>query len=259
MNNNKKYFFFDIDGTLTMPSRGSATVPQSTLKALEILREKGHFVAIATGRSYGMAINVMKDLGFENMVHDGGYGITLNGQLIDIEPLDRNLCISLIHECEREGFPWGIQPENSDTRFVPDERFMEFTHDKYMKSRIIPGLAPENYDVIYKCYVACYAGEEQRLESLKKLPWCRFMKEYIFVEPADKSRGIKRIVDHFGGDYKDVVVFGDERNDLSMFSDEWTCIAMGNAVQELKDRADYVTTDISDDGIWNACAHYGWI
>lgn len=122
MNNNKKYFFFDIDGTLTMPSRGSATVPQSTLKALEILREKGHFVAIATGRSYGMAINVMKDLGFENMVHDGGYGITLNGQLIDIEPLDRDLCISLIHECDREGFPWGIQPENSDTRFVPDER-----------------------------------------------------------------------------------------------------------------------------------------
>lgn len=258
MENSKKYFFFDIDGTLT-PSGKDSGVPQSTKKALELLRRNGHFVAVATGRSHAKALPVMKALGFENMVHDGGNGITLNGQLIDIEPLDRDLCISLIHECDENGFPWGIQPENSDTRFVPDERFMDFTHDTYMKSKIIEGLAPENYEQIYKCYVACYASEEQVLPSLKKLPWCRFMKEYIFVEPNDKSRGIRRIVDHLGGDRKDVVVFGDERNDLSMFRKEWTSIAMGNAVQELKDRADYVTTDINDDGIWNACAHFGWI
>ena len=85
------------------------------------------------------------------------------------------------------------------------------------------------------------------------------MKEYIFVEPSDKARGIRRIVDHFGGDYRDVVVFGDHRNDLSMFTGEWTGIAMGNAVEELKAKADYVTSDIEDDGIWNACVRFGWI
>lgn len=254
----RKFFFFDIDGTLTIPARDAASVPPSTERALAKLREAGHFVAIATGRSYAKAIGVMNELGFENMVSDGGYGITLNRQLIEIEPLNREDCIALVRECEEKGFPWGIQPENIDTRFVPDERFMEFTHDQYMKSRIVEGLDPENYEQIYKVYVACNPPQEYTLETLKKLPWCRFMDEYIFVEPADKARGIRRVVDYFGGSYKDVVVFGDEKNDLSMFSDEWTCIAMGNAVQQLKDRADYVTSDITDDGIWNACVHFGW-
>ena len=54
-----------------------------------------------------------------------------------------------------------------------------------------------------------------------------FHKEYLFVEPGDKSKGIKRMVEHLGGDIKDVVVFGDEKNDLSMFIPEWTSIAMG--------------------------------
>ena len=82
-----------------------------------------------------------------------------------------------------------------------------------------------------------FFSREEKLETLKQLPWCRFHKEYLFVEPGDKSVGIKAIVDHFGGDYQDVVVFGDEKNDLSMFRDEWTSIAMGNAIDELKAKA----------------------
>ena len=36
--------------------------------------------------------------------------------------------------------------------------------------------------------------EEQKLETLKELPWCRFHKEYLFVEPPD---GLKRMVSPF--------------------------------------------------------------
>ena len=79
------------------------------------------------------------------------------------------------------------------------------------------------------------------------------------MEPADKSVGIKAMVDHLGGDYKDVVVFGDEKNDISMFRKEWTSIAMGNAIEDLKKLADYVTDDCDKDGIYNACKHFGWI
>lgn len=67
------------------------------------------------------------------------------------------------------------------------------------------------------------------------------------------------MVDHFKGNYKDVVVFGDEKNDLSMFRDEWTSIAMGNAIDELKEKATYVTTPCDQDGIYNACVYFGWI
>ncbi|WP_050637033.1 HAD-IIB family hydrolase [Candidatus Stoquefichus sp. SB1] len=256
---NKKYFFFDIDGTLAVGTPGDQYVPESAKLALKKLEEQGHFLAIATGRSYAMAKDHMKELGFENMVSDGGNGITINGKLVEIKPLDYDKCIALIDECKEKGFIWAISPDNETRRLAPDDRFYDFTHDIYMDTVVKEDLDPRDYDEIYKVYVACYSPEEQQLEALKDLPWCRFHKEYLFVEPGDKSIGIKAIVDHFGGDYSDVVVFGDEKNDLSMFTDEWTSIAMGNAIDALKEKATYITTDADDDGIYNACKHFGWI
>ena len=118
-----------------------------------------------------------------------------------------------------------------------------------MKTEVVEGLDPRDYDQIYKVYIACFKGEEEKLESLKKLPWCRFHKEYLFVEPGDKSKGIKRMVEHLDGDIKDVVVFGDEKNDLSIFISEWTSIAMGNATEEIKNLATEITLDNDHDGI----------
>ena len=72
----------------------------------------------------------------------------------------------------------------------------------------------------------------------------------LFVEPVDKGNGVKRVMDVYGADYADAVVFGDGSNDISMFLPEWTCVAMGNAIDELKARADFVTTDADKDGIF---------
>ena len=255
----RKFFFFDIDGTLACGTPGNQHIPESAKVALAKLREEGHFLAIATGRSYAMAHGHMVELGFENMVSDGGNGITIDGELIAIKPLDYDKCVALINECKEKNFIWAFSPNNSQVRLAPDERFYEFTKDTYMKTVVKEDLDPLNYRKIYKVYIACEDPEEEQLEMLKQLPWCRYHKEYLFVEPADKSVGIKAIVDHFGGDYKDVVVFGDEKNDLSMFIDEWTSVAMGNAIDALKAKATYVTDDVDKDGIYKACVHFGWI
>jgi hydroxymethylpyrimidine pyrophosphatase-like HAD family hydrolase len=42
-----------------------------------------------------------------------------------------------------------------------------------------------------------------------------------------------------------------------MFTDDWTKVAMGNAIPELKKLADYVTSDVDKDGIYNACEKLG--
>ena len=254
-----KYLFFDIDGTLKAGGYDNEYIPQSTKRAIELLRRKDHFLAIATGRSEAMARKFREELGFENMVSDGGYGITIGGELRGIEPLPRERALALVDECRAKGFVWAIQVDNSDTRLAPDSRFENFTRDVYMRTRIVEGLDAHDYPDIYKVYVACLAPDEQRLDALRHLPWCRFLDEYIFVEPADKAYGIRRILDNFGANPGDAIVFGDGINDLSMFVDGWTKVAMGNACAELKAKADIITTDVDDDGIWNACRELGLI
>ena len=155
---NKKYFFFDIDGTLAVGTPGDQYVPESAKKAIKELEDKGHFVAIATGRSYAMAYQTMQDLGFDNMVSDGGNGITVNNQLIEIKPLDYDKCIALIDECEEKGVIWAFSPDNEKRRLAPDHRFYDFTHDIYMTTEVVEGLNPRDYDKIYKVYIACFKG-----------------------------------------------------------------------------------------------------
>lgn len=258
----RKYFFFDIDGTLAAGSADlpvAERVPASALKALAELRARGHFLALATGRLQVMAVDYLEHLGFDHMVADGGYSLTVDHKLVDFQPIDRAAALDLIAECDARGLPWSISPANDPFRHAPDGRFAACVDENYMPTRVFPGLDPASFERIYKVYVACPPGTEDTLVALKRLQWCRYTPGYIFVEPCEKAVGIRKMVEMVGGNVKDVVVFGDARNDLSMFVPEWTSIAMGNAVPELKARATYVTDPVDRDGLYNACRHFGWI
>ena len=257
---NRKYFFFDIDGTLINGGFGAGAIPESAKEALRLLRENGHFVAIATGRSHAMAEDIRIALGFENMVSDGGNGITIDGVLKGIEPLDKKLCCTLIDECIEKKIPWAVSIDNTKVRYSPDNSFpWAVRKNNYMDTAVIPGLDPRSCDNIYKVYIAGDKSVETTLQALKPLPWCRYNPYYFFVEPCDKAVGIRKMMEYLGGNISDVVVFGDQKNDLTMFSPEWTSIAMGNAIDELKAKADYITSEVGNDGIYNACKHFGWI
>ena len=53
--------------------------------------------------------------------------------------------------------------------------------------------------------------------------------------------------------------FGDGGNDISMLRHAAIGVAMGNAKEEVKQVADYVTASIDDDGIAKALKHFGII
>lgn len=252
----KKYFFFDIDGTL-IPETGSQEISPTVRKALDEVQKRGHFCAIATGRGHCEAEKIRKSLGFANMVCDGGNGIVLNHELVLLEPLPYELCLQLIAECEACGYSWGIAPEDKCYCITS---YADFPGFSYMELRIRKELKPEDFPQFMKIFLLCPPGHEEELPTLRKLAWCRYRDHpYIFVEPADKARGIRYIIDCFHASYEDVVVFGDGKNDVSMFTDEWFCIAMGNAIPELKAKADYVTLPVSQDGVAYALEHLGWI
>lgn len=62
----KRYFFFDIDGTLTTPR--TADYPDSAREAVRRLQEEGNFVAIASGRLQADAVDVAEELGIDSVI-----------------------------------------------------------------------------------------------------------------------------------------------------------------------------------------------
>ncbi|MBR5207120.1 MAG: HAD hydrolase family protein, partial [Erysipelotrichaceae bacterium] len=86
----------------------------------------------------------------------------------------------------------------------------------------------------------------------------RFVRDYLMFQVDAKHQGIVDMMNHLNAPLEDVVVFGDDYNDMIMFDSRWTSIAMGNACDALKEKADFVTKANIDDGVDYACQVHHW-
>ena len=74
----------------------------------------------------------------------------------------------------------------------------------------------------------------------------------ICLMGVDKGSGIKTILSYFGDDRKSSVGVGDGANDIEMIEYCGLGIAMGNADERLKEKADWITGDVNQDGLKKA-------
>lgn len=255
----KLYFFFDIDGTLS-DNATKKIVPSAKL-ALDKLQEKGHFVAIATGRAHYKALPFMQAVGLKNMVCNGGYGMVIDGRLVENKPLDRKLALAICKQAEQLGLGLLIAIDDSKDVYSKEDTFIQQVGYRKEPTRYIfdRSMRYEEVENFYKIYVAIDKEQEDILTLKDTLGHLRFVDTYLMFQNDNKKAGIEKMVTRMGGNLANVVVFGDDYNDLNMFDSRWCNVAMKNGCQELKDRADYVADSNVNDGIYKICIAKGWI
>lgn len=256
---NKKYFFFDIDGTLT--DRSNNQIVPSALEALRLLKQNGHFVAIATGRAHYKARGFMESVDIHDMVCSGGAGLVIDDVLVQNKALDLEQAKAVAKQADQLGYGILFMLDDSITVYMKDNRFIDQVGQRQEPTEYIldPSLDIDSLESILKMYISIPREKEEALTLKDTLGNLRFVEEYLMFQYDEKHQGILDMMKHVQGPLKDVVVFGDDTNDLVMFDKQWTSIAMGNACQELKEKADIVADTNVNDGIYKVCKEKGWI
>ena len=257
-----KAIFFDIDGTLI--SFKTHKIPQSTMEALQKLHDKGIKLFICSGRP-PMDIKPLMDK--LNSLFDGY--ITLNGQycydankkIIHEQSLDKDDLIKLTDYLKDKDIACG---------FVELNYFYFNLHNQYLSDldkqlgstapeRIIDDMQRVRTHKTYQLNLFLSNKDEQPI--LKMLPNCRSVRWCplfgdIIPKSGGKSTGIKYILDYYNINIDECMAFGDGGNDKEMLEFAKIGVAMGNASDDVKSIADYVTTDVDNDGILNALKHF---
>ena len=289
-----KILFFDIDGTLL---DHTGRVSESTKRALQLAKEEGHLRLLCTGRTCSMLPPQVRALGFDGIVGGAGTYVQVGEEiLLDRELTPSEVEASLFWLSKGR---FGFLYEGRDcVHVMPWEhyqnarRYQEHVRRIGAPYEVIDLQHPEQIHTA-KFSVTMEEGQwdygRQMIEALKEsfhvvihqaprsrntsaepgLTEAAFTKEgqgaltdglaEFLPNGCDKAAGIRIALDYLNIPVSEAYAFGDSNNDLEMLRLVEHSVCMGNGTREAKAAAEYSTTDIGEDGIWNAMLHYGLI
>ncbi len=263
INNHYKLLVVDIDGTLVDKS-GAISVEDKN--ALAKVSDSGIQVSLSTGRVTQASLQIINQLSLD------GYHVFFDGALVSnpetaeevyVKPISEELVRQAIEFAHLNkinfdlfsGTHYFIERETwvSDIRrefFGLQPTIVDFTK-LWQKERIIKGT------------VVVFSAEERakadsfylHFKSSLNFSWTKTPAypeiDFINVVAPDVSKGkaLEALASFLEIPLTKVIAIGDGVNDISLLSSAGLAIAMGNAPNELKAVADYITFDVSHHGL----------
>ncbi len=260
---NQKTVFFDLDGTLLGTRNGRRfQIPPSALRALRRLRENGHRIAVCSGRQETFIHKFFPGL-FRSFVALNGAHVVYEGKTV----LNRVLTPEQIRRLIAHFQPFGcrfvfVGRLHGWTYHVPPQLYPRMEEIYGLPGYLIPRWEPEQIqagtmDFIFETeeeYDRC-AGAFTGGLIINRHPGG--LTSDLSFPDWNKAKGIEAFLRCSGIPKEDTIAFGDGYNDLPMMDAVGYAVAMGNAVDEIKQKADYVTAPIFEDGIEKGLKHLG--
>lgn len=259
MNNIKGICFFDLDGTLL---NSKSQVDKDVAAAIALLKSNNYLPVIATGRTISSVEAIMNDSGIFSI-------IALNGQYIEIEGRK-------IHE---DVLPVGLLEEFLDfSKSLGNEVCFNNAYDiwasghnetmikAYQEIHVTLPAKHQHRHIEEKVSMLLAITENKYQDELyaKAFPELNFFRnsQYsidIVAKQSSKGAAIRILIEELELFDVPTYGFGDGLNDISMMEHVDFKIAMGNAVDEVKELADYITATNTEGGLIEAFKHYGLI
>ncbi|MCD8027328.1 MAG: Cof-type HAD-IIB family hydrolase [Erysipelotrichaceae bacterium] len=248
-----KIFFFDIDGTLAM----NKEVPESNMQALKSLKDKGYLTFICSGRAPFYASKLFGDLVSGYVCCNGRY-ILYNNEKLHGEAFN---------EEELKYYLDKIKKLDAGAMLVSDDKSYLFHANDKQKETLIKEygenhIGDESLNHPFYTFDLLYTSLDQRDALIETFKDALVINDHgghgstdCSTINFDKGSAIKYLLEYFDIDINDSYAFGDGYNDQAMFREAGHKIAMGNAVDVLKEKATYITANIEYEGIMKALIH----
>lgn len=256
----KQIIFFDIDSTLY--SHTSKCVPESTLMALAKLKEKGKLLFIATSRSLVEITNLPQNLMdmMDGLICEGGAKVFYHNKAIiehTMEESGKHRLIQLLNESNLAFRYCGL---GNDINYLDHDDTYAFNRFNELYEMIPPVKKYTNQPLTHILFYCFDDGLFNQI--INQIPSLEFVQLQTAFEATakgvTKGSALKQVCAYLNIPVAHSVCFGDSANDIEMIKQSGLGIAMGNSAKCVQRVSDYVTSDIDDNGIYNACVHFNW-
>ena len=255
----------DIDGTIYSPETG---ITDNVKVCINKLVQNNIMVIIATGRTYSSAKTVADKLGIKYplICYQGGLVNSYDGEILDVKYLDMAPAKEIIDDFRKRNIHLNVYVE--DKLYVEDDNqyIKDYIGDKGIDYWKVNSFNELDFTKLNKLLAINYDTEfiDKLINELSnKYPQLYVVKSAKYFceianKQATKGNAIKFLANKYNFKLNEVMAIGDQNNDIEMVETAGIGVAMGNGTEQIKQKADYITDTIENDGFVKAINKYVW-
>lgn len=273
-----KLVALDLDGTLF---DNSSRISERNLTAIRSITDKGIHVVISTGRPFeGIPFDQIKGTGINYAITANGSGIyeISTGKCLYENAMDEELVTPILNflltrDIHMDAFIGGkgytpVQCVETAQKLTVPSSIKNYIITTRTRLYNILQFIHENQLKVQKMTLNFYPAADGTLidrETVRKFlvsnpsitTVCGGYNNLEFTRAdANKGVGLRKLAEILGVNPDATMAIGDTENDLAIIEAAGIGVAMGNATDAVKARADYVTTTNTKDGVAAAIEHF---